>query len=258
MEIKKIFIRIDDIGQCDANTIQLVDYFLLQDIPLSLGIIPKLVNQRIVPYLKERKREYGEKLDLIQHGYRHTYNEFYKNRDINKQKEYLNAGRDILNNCFEKQNILSCFIPPWNNYNILTLSALKERKNYKIISVQENMRISRQIFYKIGHFIKKSLIIGKHISYNFKKNPFGIVEISPNINCESFIHKKLALKPFKDLKREVDFSKKEFIGFLLHPRSVSNKKNYETIDNLLIYLKRHFNSEFTNISMIYNELYESL
>jgi len=258
VETKKIFIRIDDIGKYDVSTIRLLDFFFSQDIPLSLGIIPKLVEQSMASYLKRRKREYSKKLDLIQHGYIHNNYEFYKNRDINKQKEYLNAGKDILNNWFEKQNILSCFIPPWNNYNILTLSALKERKNYKIISVQENMRISRKIFYKIGHFMKKSLIIGKHISYNFKKNPFGIVEISPNINCESFIHKKIVLKPFKDLKREVDFSKKEFIGFLLHPRSVSNKRNYETIDNLLIYLKRHFDSEFTNISMIYNEIYESL
>jgi hypothetical protein len=255
MRARKIFIRIDDIGQYDVNTIKLIDLLLSQDISLSLGVIPKLVEQSMASYLKESKKEYGKKLDLIQHGYQHDRYEFYLDKNTNKQIEYLKMGRNILNNYLGEQNIVPYFIPPWNIYNILTLSALK-KTGYQIISVQENTKISRQIFYKIGHLTNKCLIAGRHISYNFKKNPFGIVEISPNVNCEYFIHRQLVLKPFKNLKRELDFSRKKHIGLLLHPKSVSNKENYKTINKLLEYFKTYSNSEITNISSIHCELYE--
>jgi len=136
---RTIILRMDDIGAGYIPVYKsLINKTISQNISLTLATIPMNVktNLGIAKYLRNiAKNEY---IEIAQHGYAHTLQEFQIN--TTNPLKLINEGKNIL---IEKIGVIpTTFIPPYNLYSPQTLEALN-KEGFKIISSGQNNYLSK-------------------------------------------------------------------------------------------------------------------
>ncbi len=130
-----VVLRLDDIGKNRYTDFRfkLVDEVLSRDMSITIGVIPYGLEEDplLVDYLLANNR--NSQLEVAQHGYSHTENEF-ETISFQEANKSLYKGVTILNR-FGVFPIT--FIPPSNVYSQDTISALN-KQGFKIVSAREN------------------------------------------------------------------------------------------------------------------------
>jgi peptidoglycan/xylan/chitin deacetylase (PgdA/CDA1 family) len=147
-----IFFRYDDYGDLSPQDIEenVILAFIKNDIPCTVGVIPFYIGvsssyPNALSTLSTRKVEFLKSItgpgviELALHGYSHTnirndtdpwFSEFYS-QDLHSQLEKISDGKRYLEDTLGVD--INTFIPPWNTYDLNTLSAIEQR-GFKCIS----------------------------------------------------------------------------------------------------------------------------
>ena len=115
-----IVIRLDDVGNFAlAAQIEIIEFHLANNIPLSLGIIPSTLESEGV-LLGLLRKATQEGYEISAHGWTHeNFTEF----GVDEQIQRLNTSRNMLRELLGAN--LSVFIPPHNELNSDTIVAMK-------------------------------------------------------------------------------------------------------------------------------------
>jgi len=160
-KLVNVIFRYDDYSAnsvTDAE-IKILEAFRKHGIPISFGVIPFKVAgdvhdpspQDLLPLdsLKGDILKTGYEdgiLDITMHGYSHQTNSLeylseFANLDYKKQVERLSAGKDYLQNLTGAP--VTTFLPPWNTYDLNTLSALEE-SGFSTLSANKKGLVSKE------------------------------------------------------------------------------------------------------------------
>ncbi|MBF0478848.1 MAG: VCBS repeat-containing protein [Candidatus Omnitrophica bacterium] len=153
----KIIFRLDDPSSLSDTTFEknIISIFKSHNIPITFGVIPyrtkgdfhNPAQQDLVPLTQEKANIFKEAvkagtLEIAQHGYSHQtthvpgtakgdYWTEFNGADYNTQLLKLKTGRELLQKMTGLE--INTFIPPWNTYDLTTVSALK-KLGYSTIS----------------------------------------------------------------------------------------------------------------------------
>jgi len=155
-----VIFRYDDYAAnsvTDAE-IKIIETFRKHGIPISFGVIPFKVagdpedpsaqDLLALDSVKEEILKNGFEagiLDITMHGYSHQTNspEYlseFANLEYKEQLKRLSAGKEYLQNVTGAP--VTTFLPPWNTYDLNTLSALEE-SGFSILSANKKGLVSR-------------------------------------------------------------------------------------------------------------------
>ena len=147
------------------------------------------------------KKKYPDLICLMQHGYDHTIKnkhkkgEFGGQRGYQEQYEEIKKGKELMYEHFGDQ-WFEAFNFPYSTYNPAAIRAL-EAVGYNVLNSHYNCEWKRQVFYRIGHLLRKGMIFGRHISWNLEIYPgTSMYEISTNITF---------IKKYHNEQRDCDF-----------------------------------------------------
>ena len=115
--------RFDDVQNYWLNDIQIqvIDVFLQKNIPLTVGIIG--IDFGDDPKISEFIQENSDKLEIANHGFQHEdFTIFTKDQQI----DLMRQTNEILSNVIGVSP--KVFIPPLNNFDENTISAMKENE----------------------------------------------------------------------------------------------------------------------------------
>ena len=149
-----VIFRYDDYSANSVTDAELkiIDIFRKHGIPITFGVIPFKVTgdpedpspRDLIPLDSVKreilKRGYEEGiLDISMHGYSHQTNSSeylseFANLDYKEQVKKLSAGKEYLQNITGAT--VTAFLPPWNTYDLNTLSAL-EQSGFTILSANK-------------------------------------------------------------------------------------------------------------------------
>ena len=159
-KVVNVIFRYDDYSAnslTDAE-LKIIDTFRKYNIPISFGVIPFKVAgdvhdpspQDLLPLdsLKRRilKAGYEEGiLDITMHGYAHQTNSTeylseFANLDYDEQVKRLSEGKEYLQKVTGAQ--VTTFLPPWNTYDMNTLTALEE-SGFSILSANKKGLVAK-------------------------------------------------------------------------------------------------------------------
>ncbi len=126
-----VFVRDDDVDRDEDSLRRLVDLFGELDAPLSLAVVPGLLTDTAVEYLRSAQRNAPARLELHQHGWLHQNHEepggraaeFGWSRSFDQQISDIDAGRRRMREFFEDR-WYAAFTPPWHASTENTAKAL--------------------------------------------------------------------------------------------------------------------------------------
>jgi predicted deacetylase len=127
-----IVIRIDDMGNFAVDAqIEILEFHLANEIPVSLGIIPSFLgsDEGLIDLLG-RAAQRG--LEICAHGWEH---ENFTELGLAEQIVRMNQSRILLREMFDLD--VDVFIPPYYECNSDTISAMKET-GFSIISADKS------------------------------------------------------------------------------------------------------------------------
>lgn len=140
---------------------------------------------------------------------------------------------------------------PYGPYNPAAIKAVNDC-GFKVLNSHYNARISRKIFYFIGHLLRKGNLFDHHISWNLDYYPgTSLFEIDMNVGFirkyvneqeESVMHSLEGL--IEDTK---NYLNQKTIGVLIHHRYHNTPDKIAFIENYLKWCKE--NPDFTYLSM---------
>lgn len=242
------FFRNDDIrGMLDDSLVEIQELFNRRGVPIAHAVEPANVTPEVVEWLLEQKKEHPELLTLMQHGYDHTIKnnkkkgEFGGQRGYEEQYEDIRRGKEMMKQYFDG-HWFEAFNFPYAPYNQKAIQAL-EKVGYKVLNSHCNVEWKRQVFYAIGHLLRKGMLFDHHVSWNLQKYPgTSMYEISMNItfikkyhdeqvNCDFFT--------FDELCNKIDqyLPTKYPVGLLLHHRYHTTPESIELIESVFNYLE---------------------
>lgn len=231
--MKKIFIRVDDIGQDTDKFLIFLDIVRKENLPATYAVIPGLLDEKLTGILKE---EISRGCSVIQHGLfhqnhnsseqKHEKYEFGNNRSFEQQFQDIIKGKKYMNQYFEN-NFTQIFVPPWHMFNIYTLKALK-KANFNFISLSKSDE-------KIKHD-------------NFKYLSVDVVADIHLDNFEKFLVKKINHHIFAQ----------EVTGILFHHNQLKTSAEIKRFKFLLFIIKelaKRYNAKFINMNdlLYFNE-----
>jgi len=122
---KFLFIRNDDVYAYDDNFVNLFTFFTENSIPVVYGVVPKLIEKKLIHFLNKKKRENPDLFDIVQHGFCHANHsknptskyEFGTSRSYKQQKDDILRGYTLMKKIF-KSNFTPAFIPPYHENGI--------------------------------------------------------------------------------------------------------------------------------------------
>jgi len=127
-----LFVRDDDVDGHDDNLRRLMDLCAELRVPLSLAIVPGLLDDEAGSFLLDAWRQAPELLEFHQHGWRHQNHEaagspaeFGPSRSFQQQREDIRAGQCRMREIFG-DGWYAGFTPPWHAATPDTLRALTE------------------------------------------------------------------------------------------------------------------------------------
>lgn len=153
MYFKKIlYIRDDDVAEFTSVFADLFKFFKNHKIPINYGVIPQLIENKLVDFLNREKQMNPQLFDITQHGFSHkNYNtdmenkyEFGPVRTFFLQKQDITKGYKKMKQFFGK-NFTPVFIPPYHGYDENTLKVIK-KLGMPIFSAGEKTKMEKKPF----------------------------------------------------------------------------------------------------------------
>lgn len=140
---RTIILRLDDVQGFARNniSINLTDTILRNDMSVTLGVVPGLDIDKdavIKNYLVSKST--NPRVEIAQHGY--THQEHYGQMNEKEAYRITKLGRQKMISILGVSPVT--FIPPYLEYNVDTLKAIK-KLDFKIISPEEEYRIDKKI-----------------------------------------------------------------------------------------------------------------
>jgi hypothetical protein len=170
---RTVFFRDDDVDELNDQLIELVDFFLTEEIPVNYQVVPGKLQDDARDFILERRRKHPELIRLNQHGYMHehvnngvhTWFEYSGDRPYEDQYESIQCGqrilREKLGSCFDDQ----VFTPPGHKYDENTLRAL-EALGFQILSASSYTSPQARLYYAFGKLLGRTSLLGRRISYS--------------------------------------------------------------------------------------------
>ncbi|MFX0196547.1 MAG: polysaccharide deacetylase family protein [Candidatus Hodarchaeota archaeon] len=233
--------------------------FVERGIPITHAVEPANVTGDAVSWLKQVKKDHPDLIELVQHGWDHSLHgkgEFGGKRSYEDQLRDLKRGKDKLEDIFNA-GFFPMLTIPFGVYNAATIKAANSL-GYKVICSHYNYRISRRIFYAVGHLLGKGKLFGRHISNHLNYYPgTTMFEIDSSISfikeyfddygtgC-SFYSKEEIMEEYERFKKYVPV-----VVFLLHHRYHVAKEAKDLVVNILDSLRIQQGIKFLNYSTVY-------
>lgn len=230
--------------------INMTNVFIEENIPISLGVVPAVVNRETVEWLREMKAKHPTLIGIDQHGFRHVKHdrgEFAGKRGYLEQKKDISTGMELMTDYFGP-DFSGCFSVPWNRYNRDT-KRICDELGFKVFSSGVSPRFHARVFNGIGRLVNLNVMGKKEVSYHqanaFSQRGFNILEISASVDLIQDYRLK-TLKPLDIVQSRFDLCRKHFgaIGIMLHQWVFDFDENISTLKRLLIELKKYPNLSF--------------
>ena len=232
----------------------LTDIFVGKEIPLVHAVVPNIVTEKTVLYLRKSIEDTGM-IEAIQHGWQHkryVKGEFDHSRSYEDQFADIQAGRqrmlDLFGNLF-----YPAFSAPYGVYTAATYETL-DRLEYTVVSSAVKYGLKRRTFNSIGRALRRSVVFGKRVSYHCRRIPgTNVNEVSVAVNAMNS-RGRTGLLPPEVILRRIDEIRPftPCIGILFHHVHLS-KAELSKVGMLLDMLLAH-NVTFTKISVIDKQL----
>lgn len=267
--MKYIFIRNDDVrGTLDKELIQLVDLNIKHNIPISLTVEPANVTKEVVDWLLEKKRDYPQLIELVQHGYDHGLKfenmvggklkkgEFGGDRTYEDQYADIKKGKEIMDKLFDDK-WFPLFTFPFGARNKSTINAVNDAGFF---AVNGSMGITKKhkLFYAIGRLLNKEVLKGRKISYNlrYKKGTklfqidtaLGVIKKYHNDDIDADIYTLDELKQ----KTLAYLNETSNVGIVLHHRYHYTPEKMKLVDDYYSWINTLLNIECVTQETIYN------
>jgi len=257
----KVLFRIDDVNSLTKELKNVSEIFLQRKIPVTYAVEPGNVTDKCVLWLRSLKQELPDLISIAQHGWNHTRyksSEFDNTRTFEEQYNDLKRGRDRLKELFG-ENFFPMLTIPFGVFNLDTIRAA-DQLGFKVFCIHFNYRLSRRLFYKLGHTFGKIQIFGKNVSNHMRYMPgTNMFEIDSAL---SFIKKykddygtKCCMYTFEEMIAEFAKFQKYIstIAILLHHRYHYNKESLNLAEKVVEELKKRQEITFSSYSQIYQE-----
>lgn len=257
-----MFFRNDDVrGTLDDSLISITNLFIKHNIPITHAVEPANLTPAVLDWLISAKNNNPEIIEIMQHGYDHTIKndiikgEFGGQRSYQEQYNDIKAGKLLMDKYFGKL-WFECFNFPYAPYNPDAMKAVDDL-GFKVFNSHSNIRLSRRLFYLVGHILRKGFFLNHHVSWNLQTYPgTNVFEIDMNFG---FIKKYLSegtdsvLLTLDQLKNATKrYSVYKTVGVLLHHRYHDTDSKIELVDSYLSWVKEE-DFEFLSMQNIYNK-----
>lgn len=167
----RVAFRLDDIQDFFLSGIQqqMIQLFLANQIPLSIGIIGSPtkfgLHAQLINFLRTIVRNGSYNIEIVNHGYLHEDFSIY---DLQEQIRRLNESNVNIRNVLQIEKV-SSFIPPFNKLNNATVPALMSI-NFNLMSAQVETDFERPYrFYNTNFY---------HVPIGAATNDNALVEVS--------------------------------------------------------------------------------
>jgi len=229
-----VFFRNDDVGSYDPTLNSLIDVFVTNRIPLTLGIIPRHLTPKSINYLKDLKDTPGSLIELHQHGYCHKNHgsqsdkyEFGANRPMTKQHQDLAKGWELLCKAFPER-VFKAFSAPWNRVSEATILAL-ESLHFKVLSRSHKLRESDAPYVSSGQPVEFNVSVDL---YNWKKRrPATAEEVQIQIETVANRHSVLGILSHH---ANMNASSKTFLSELIEDFCRLSTVTFHTLEGLYL------------------------
>lgn len=215
-----VYIRDDDVYSLEPNFLSFFDLFKDCRIPVIYGIIPGLLEKKLIQFMNVEKSKDPKLFDLIQHGWKHKDHsrnarykfEFGQTRSNSQQIKDIKRGYLKMEKVFGK-NFTPAFAPPFHGYDQNTLDAINRLK----IPIFSAGRFDR--------FPDKNFV---ELPTRFSLNSYDRAGI-PKVKKTS-----LAMRQFiKDLKNSSGL-----LGIVVHHSSIKNNADLEEMKKFAFFLRK--------------------
>lgn len=254
--------RNDDVrGTIDKELVEMVDIFTGNEVPLTLAVEPANLSQEVVDWLIEIKNKFPKYIELMQHGYDHTVKntirtgEFGGQRTYEEQFEEIKKGKQLMDNYFGDL-WFHAFNYPFGEYNPAAMKAANDC-GFKVVYSHFNARLSRRIFYKVGHILNKGYLFDKHISWNLDYYPgTNLFEIDANISfIKKYLDEETASEMFtldELIQKTKMYLNYPIVSLLAHHRYHNSPEKMKTFQQYIDWT-RQFNFEYMTSENIYKK-----
>ena len=181
-----MFFRDDDVDELTDELVELVSFFLAEEIPVNYQVVPGKLQDDACEFILEKRRTHPELVRLNQHGHTHehvidgvhTWFEYSGNRPYEDQYESIQRGQRILHERLGRYFDDRVFTPPGHKYDENTLRAL-EALGFEILSASSYTSPQARLYYGFGKLLRRTTLAGKRVSYNGQRLPgHRLLEVS--------------------------------------------------------------------------------
>jgi peptidoglycan/xylan/chitin deacetylase (PgdA/CDA1 family) len=180
-----VVFRIDDISDFRPSaTIAVMNFFIAENKPLTLGIVMNHIgkNQAVMEKILEGKNK--GIFELALHGYEHVY---YNRLSPQEQLDQLSGANQRMHDLFGKPSEI--FIPPYDTFNNYTIDAMT-KLGIRIISAGEFMypsfENSQYHLFSVNDTPKGNNSANDTSNNNNNNNNNQVYHIARNTGVESF------------------------------------------------------------------------
>jgi len=254
-----VLFRNDDVNELTSELKAVTDVLYSRGIPLTHTVEPGNVTEETVSWLKELKRDNPSLIEIVQHGWQHAQHgsgEFGDERSYEEQFNDLSRGKKRLQELFG-DDLFNMLTIPFGVFNSDTIKAAVAL-DFEVFCVHFNRKLSRRIFYTVGHILNRGDIFGKKVSNHLRNYPgTKMFEIDSAV---SFIKKYYGHDTNDCLFREHDDIMEEFAEYrrminvvvlLLHHRFHYKPEHIALIERVADSLKSDPTVEFSTYEGVY-------
>lgn len=259
----KVCFRNDDVNTVTPELDKVTDIFVSRGIPITHGVEPANMTTQTVRWLRDLKKRYPNLMEIVQHGWshqKHGRGEFGPGRSFEKQLIDLTNGFEKMVSEFETDFFPALTIP-FGVYNADTIKAASSLR-YKVFCSHYNYRLSRRMFYVVGHILGKGQIFGRRISNHLRRYPgTEMLQIDTSISfirkyfddfgtgCQMFPVEEI-MAMFRRLQKLIPV-----VVLLLHHRYFIQKDHLRLVHDVLDQFERRGDIQYVTCEELYREYY---
>jgi len=227
-----VYFRNDDVAEYDRGTVNLLDTFTSNGIPIGLGVIPFRLTDATCKFLLKQVEANPKLVEFYQHGFAHVNHsdtlgrryEFGPTRTTEQQEQDIRAGKEIMKERLGLEEVLG-FVPPWHKF---------DESIFPILGSLDFEYFSVGVWNQVDE---------THI----KATPIHLNMSDRDASGRWYI------KSFERLRREFDHYIKQYntFGFLLHHPEFHGRDDWAVIEQLGRYLREQHKANLVLMTEAY-------
>jgi len=259
----KVCFRNDDVNTFTPELEKVTDIFVSRGIPITHGVEPANMTAQTVRWLRYLKQRNPDLIEIVQHGWNHQKHgrgEFCSARSYEQQLMDLRNGFEKMTSEFENDFFPALTIP-FGVYSADTIKAANS-VGYKVFYSHYNYRVSRRMFYLVGHILGKGQVLGRRISNHLRRYPgTEMLQIDTSISfirkyfddfgtgCQMFSVREI-MAIFRRLERLIPV-----VVLLLHHRYFIQKDHLRLVHDVLDQLERRRDIQYVTCEELHREYF---